>query len=54
MNNLSSNVDGDLMKKFGLDKDAASSIVAMLLPIVMSKLVKKQMILMTPASVSTV
>jgi uncharacterized protein YidB (DUF937 family) len=41
MNQLSTNVAGDLMKKFGLDKGTAGSIVAMLLPIVMSKLVKK-------------
>lgn len=41
MNNLSSNVAGDLMKKFGLDKGAASNIVSMLLPIVMSKLISK-------------
>jgi len=41
MNSLSSSVAGDLMKKFGLDKGAASSIVAMLLPIVMNKLIKK-------------
>jgi hypothetical protein len=38
---VSANVAGDLMKKFGLDKGAANSIVAMLIPIVMSKLVKK-------------
>jgi uncharacterized protein YidB (DUF937 family) len=41
MNNISANAAGDLMKKFGLDKGAASSIVAMLLPVVMSKLVKR-------------
>jgi hypothetical protein len=41
MKNISSNVSGELMKKFGLNKGAASSIVAMLIPIVMSKLVKK-------------
>ncbi len=41
MNAVSSNVAGDLMKKFGLDKGAAANIVAMLLPVVMSKLVKK-------------
>lgn len=41
VNNLSANVAGDLMKKFGLDKGAASGIVAMLIPVVMSKLAKK-------------
>ena len=41
VNNISSNVAGDLMKKFGLDKAAATAIVSMLIPIVMSKLVKK-------------
>ncbi len=38
---VSSNVTGDLMKKFGLDKAAAGSIVSMLIPIVLSKLVKR-------------
>ena len=38
---VSSKVAGDLMKKFGLDKAAAGSIVSMLIPIVLSKLVKK-------------
>ncbi|MBN1790806.1 MAG: hypothetical protein JW830_09935 [Bacteroidales bacterium] len=38
---VSSNVAGDLMKKFGLDKAAAGSIVSLLIPIVLSKLVKK-------------
>jgi len=41
VNQLSSNVAGDLMKKFGLDKGAATSIVSMLIPIVLGKLVKK-------------
>jgi uncharacterized protein YidB (DUF937 family) len=41
MNNLSSGVTGDLMKKFGLDKGAAANIVNSLLPLVMSKLVSK-------------
>lgn len=41
VNQLSSNVAGDLMKKFGLDKGAANSIVSMLIPIVLSQLVKK-------------
>jgi len=40
-NNLSAGVAGDLMKKFGLDKGAANGIVAMLIPIVLSKLVNK-------------
>ena len=39
--NLSTNVAGDLMKKFGLNSNVASSIVNMLLPIVLSKLVQK-------------
>ena len=39
--NLSTNVAGDLMKKFGLNSNVASSIVSMLLPIVLSKLVQK-------------
>jgi hypothetical protein len=38
---VSNNVAGDLMKKFGLDKGAANGIVAMLIPVVMSKLVHK-------------
>jgi hypothetical protein len=38
---VSSKVAGDLMKKFGLDKAAAGNIVSMLIPIVLSKLVKK-------------
>ncbi len=38
---LSSSVAGDLMKKFKLDKGAANSIVAMLIPVVLSRLVKK-------------
>jgi len=41
MNTISSSVTGDLMKKLGLSKGAANSIVAMLIPLVMSKLVKK-------------
>lgn len=41
VNNLSASVAGDLMKKFGLDKGAANGIVAMLIPVVMSKLAKK-------------
>ncbi len=39
--NISTNVAGELMKKFGLNKGAASSIVTMLIPIVLSKLIKK-------------
>ncbi|MBN1158886.1 MAG: hypothetical protein JXA61_05860 [Bacteroidales bacterium] len=39
--NVSNSVAGDLMKKFRLDKNAASGIVAMLIPIVMSRLVQK-------------
>jgi hypothetical protein len=38
---ISSNVAGDLMKKFGLDKGTAGNIVSQLLPTVMSKLVHK-------------
>ncbi|MBN1144158.1 MAG: DUF937 domain-containing protein [Bacteroidales bacterium] len=41
VNNISDNVAGELMKKFGLNKGAANSIVAMLIPIVLSKLIKK-------------
>lgn len=41
MNQLSGNVTGDLMKKFGLDKGAASGIVKQLLPVVMKKFVHK-------------
>lgn len=41
INQLSGNVAGDLMKKFGLDKGAASGIVKQLLPIVMKKFVQK-------------
>ncbi len=41
VNKISANVAGDLMKKFGLDKGVASNIVAMLVPIVLSKLVNK-------------
>jgi len=40
-NNLSSQVSGDLMKKFGLNKASAASIVTMLLPVVLSKLAHK-------------
>jgi hypothetical protein len=41
VNNISGNVAGDLMKKFGLDKAAAAGIVQQLLPVVMNKLVHK-------------
>jgi uncharacterized protein YidB (DUF937 family) len=41
MNNLSSNVVGDLMAKFGLDRGAAGNIVNSLLPKVMGQLVHK-------------
>ncbi len=41
VNKLSAGVAGDLMKKFGLDKGAANKIVAMLIPIVLSKMIKK-------------
>ncbi|HPT13606.1 MAG TPA: DUF937 domain-containing protein [Bacteroidales bacterium] len=41
INNISSGVAGDLMKKFGLDQGAAANIVQQLIPTVMNKLVKK-------------
>jgi uncharacterized protein YidB (DUF937 family) len=41
VNNLSSGVAGDLMKKFGLDSGVAGNIVQNLLPVVMNKLVNK-------------
>lgn len=41
VNNISNNVAGELMKKFGLNKGAANGIVAMLIPIVLNKLIKK-------------
>lgn len=41
VNNLSSGVAGDLMKKFGLDPAAAGGIVQNLLPVVLNKLVNK-------------
>ncbi len=41
VNNISTGVAGELMKKFGLDHGAASNIVQQLIPTVMSKLVKK-------------
>jgi hypothetical protein len=41
VNNITSGVAGDLMKKFGLDQGAAASIVKQLIPTVMNKLVHK-------------
>jgi hypothetical protein len=41
INQVSGQVAGDLMKKFGLDQKAASGIVQQLLPVVMKQLVKK-------------
>jgi hypothetical protein len=41
VNQLSSNVAGDLMKKFGLNREAATGIVSMLIPLVLSQLVRK-------------
>ncbi len=41
VNNISSGVAGDLMKKFGLDQGAAAGIVQKLIPAVMDKFVKK-------------
>ena len=38
VNNLSSGVAGDLMKKFGLDSGAAGNIVKQIVPVVMDKL----------------
>lgn len=38
---ISENVGGQLMQKFGLDANAAGSIVQQLVPVVMSKLVTK-------------
>ena len=39
--NISSNVAGELMNKFGINKDQAAGIVKTLIPIVMTNLVKK-------------
>ena len=39
--NISSNVAGELMKKFGINKDQAGGIVKMLIPVVISSLIKK-------------
>jgi len=39
--NIESNLSGDMMSKFGLDKAAVGNIVSSLLPVVMSKLVSK-------------
>ncbi len=41
INNISSGAAGDLMKKFGLDSNAAGGIVEKLIPVVMDKFVKK-------------
>jgi hypothetical protein len=41
VSNITSNVAGDLMKKFGLDNSAASGIVQSLIPTVLNKLVSK-------------
>lgn len=41
VNNLSSGVAGELMKKFGLDSAAARAIVNQLIPVVMDKLKNK-------------
>ncbi|MBW6490057.1 MAG: DUF937 domain-containing protein [Lentimicrobium sp.] len=41
VNNISSGVAGELMKKFGLDNAAAKSIVNQLIPVVMDKLKNK-------------
>lgn len=41
VNNLTSDVAADLMKKFNLDQAAAGTIVKQLVPLVMNQLVKK-------------
>lgn len=41
VNNLTSGVAGDLMKKFGLDSGVAGSIVKQIVPVVMDKLKNK-------------
>lgn len=41
INNISSGTAGDLMKKFGIDSNAASGIVQKLIPVVMDKFVNK-------------
>jgi len=41
LSNLSAGTAGDLMKKFGLDSNAAGGIVQKLIPVVMDKFVKK-------------
>lgn len=40
-NSISQNAIGDLTKKFGIDSNAAGSIVSSLLPVVMNKFVSK-------------
>ena len=41
VNNLTSGVAGDLMKKFGLDSGTAGNIVKQIVPVVMDKLKQK-------------
>lgn len=41
VNNISSGVAGDLMKKFGIDQSSATNIVQQLIPVVMNKFVNK-------------
>ncbi len=41
VNNLTTGVAGDLMKKFGLDSGAAGNIVNQIVPVVMNQLKKK-------------
>lgn len=41
VNNISSGVAGDLMKKFGIDQSSATNIVQQLIPVVMNKFVSK-------------
>ena len=41
VNGINSNVANDLMKKFGIDASTANGIVQKLIPVVMSKFVKK-------------
>ncbi len=41
INNITSNVAGDLMKKFGINNAVAQGIVSSLIPIVINKLVHK-------------
>jgi len=41
VNNMSSNIAGDLMSKFGLNSEMANSAIKNLIPVVMSQLVSK-------------